>query len=242
MNKLTLNLNKTVYVFFGNSKNEIKPDLEISNITLKKAKIAKFLGLWLDEDLNWNTHITKLINKIKRNMHLLQVPKNLFNEHALKTIYHAHIQSHINYGLLIWGTMMTKDKLQQLQLIQDKCISLIIKTDTLEHKYNKLKINKLSEQIKLQEIKVGYRLVNKLLPNKISQQILSDSNKKSLVKTHNYNTRSKMIPNLPKVTKTMYLNSYLYQCTKQFMLLPLKLRNKPTLSYFLTNYKHNYGT
>ena len=46
----------------------------------------------------------------------------------------------------------------------------------------KLKINNLTEQIKLQEIKVGYRLVNNLLPNKISQQILSDSNKKSLVK------------------------------------------------------------
>ena len=168
-NKLTLNLNKTVYVFFGNSKNEVKPDLEISNITLKPSKIAKFLGLWLDEDLNWNTHITKLINKIKRNMHLLQVPKNLFNEQALKIIYHAHIQSHINYGLLIWGTMMTKDKLQRLQLIQDKCISLIIKTGALEHRYKKLKINKLSEQIKLQEIKVGYRLVNNLLPNKISQ-------------------------------------------------------------------------
>ena len=175
-------------------------------------------------------------------MHLLQVPKNLFNEHALKIIYHSHIQSHINYGLLIWGTMMTKDKLQRLQLIQDKCINLITKIGTLEHKYKKLKINKLTEQIKQQEIKVGYRLVNKLLPNKISQQILSNSNKKSLVKTHSYNTRSKMIPNLPKVNKTMYLNSYLYQCIKQFMLLPLKLRNKPTLSSFLTNYKHDYRT
>ena len=241
-NKLTLNLDKTVYIYFGNSRNESKPDLYIDSTTLKPAATAKFLGLWLDEDLNWNTHVTKLINKLKRNLHLLQMPKNLFNEQALKTIYHAHIQSHINYGLLIWGTMITKDKLQRLQLIQDRCIKLIAKTGTLTNKYKKLKIKKLTEQIKLQEIKVGYRLVNNLLPNKISQQILSDSNKKSLVKKHNYNTRSKMIPNLPKVNKTVYLNSYLYQCTKQFMLLPIKLRNKPTLSSFLTNYKHDYWT
>ena len=240
-NKLTLNLSKTVYIFFGNNKTEVKPNLEINNRILKPVRVAKFLGLWLDEDLNWNTHITKLINKIKRNMHLLQVPKNLFNEHALKTIYHAHIQSHLNYGLLIWGSMITKDKLQCLQLIQDKCINLITKTDTLDHKYKKLRIKKLPKQIKLQEIKVGYRLVNNLLPNKISQQILSDSNKKSLVKTHSYNTRSKKIPNLPKVNKTVYLNSYLYQCIEQFMLLPVKLRNKSTLSSFLTNYKNNYG-
>ena len=100
-NKLTLNLDKTAYIYFGNSRNESKPDLDIDSTTLKPAATAKFLGLWLDEDLNWNTHVTKLINKLKRNLHLLQVPKNLFNEQALKTIYHAHIQSHINYGLLI---------------------------------------------------------------------------------------------------------------------------------------------
>ena len=52
-------------------KNTIKPELVINNTTLK------FLGMWLDEDLNWNSHITKLINKIKRNMHLLKVPKEL---------------------------------------------------------------------------------------------------------------------------------------------------------------------
>ena len=242
VNKLTLNLEKTVHVFFGNDKNTIKPELVINNTTLKPVKVAKFLGMWLDEDLNWNSHITKLLNKLKRNMHLLRVPKNLFNEHALKTIYHAHIQSHINYGLLIWGTMMTKDKVNRLQKVQDKCISLINNTEKLELTYKRLRINNISDQIKLQEVKVGYRLVNKLLPNKISQQILSDSNKKSLVKTHTYNTRGKMIPNLPKVIKTSNINSYLYQCTKQFMLLPLKLRNMPSLSSFLTNYKRDYGT
>ena len=44
---------------------------------------------------------------------------------------------------------------------------------------------------KMHKIEVGYRLRNKLLPNKISQQLQSDSNKKSLLKTHTYNTRGK---------------------------------------------------
>ena len=35
--------------------------------------------------------------------------------------------------------MVTKDKLQRLQLIQDKCIRLIAKTGTLENKYKKTK-------------------------------------------------------------------------------------------------------
>ena len=42
VNKLTLNFDKTVYVFFGNSRNESKPVLEIDNTTLKPVAIAKF--------------------------------------------------------------------------------------------------------------------------------------------------------------------------------------------------------
>ena len=241
-NKLTLNLEKTVYIFFGSNKNVKKPSLEINKLVPRPSENAKFLGMWIDENLNWNTHITRLINKIKRNIHLLKVPRNLFNEQALKMIYHSHIQSHINYGLILWGTMTTKDNLNRVQSVQNKCVNLKIKSSNINTSYEKLKISKINELIKYQEIKVGYRLINKLLPNKISQQLLCDSNKKSLSKQHHYNTRGKKIPNLPKATKSTYINSYLYQCIKQFMLLPFKIRNMPTLSSFLSNYKKNYRT
>ena len=85
-NKLTLNVGKTVYMFFGNSKCNSKPNLEINQITLEPLGYTKFLGMWVDENLNWNIHINKLINKIKRNMHLLRMPKNLFDERTLTLI------------------------------------------------------------------------------------------------------------------------------------------------------------
>ena len=154
-------------------------------------------------------------------MHLLKTPRNLFNEKTLKLIYHVHIQSHIDYGLVLWGTMTTKDNLNRMQSIQS------------------IQINEL---IKLQEIKIGYRLLNKLLPNKISQQLQCDSNHKSLIKAHPYNTRRKNIPNLPKVVRMNYINSYLYQSIKQFMLLPLNLQNMPSISSFIANYKRIYWT
>ena len=49
--------------------------------------------------------LINLITRIKRSMHLLRTPKHLFNEKILKLIYHAHIQSHIDYGLILWGSM-----------------------------------------------------------------------------------------------------------------------------------------
>ena len=126
-----------------------RPELEIDNITFKPVENNKFLGMWVDENLNWNAHITKLINKIKRNMHLPRVPKNLFSKRTLKLIYHAHIQSHFDYGLILWGTMTTKDKLNRLQTIQNKCISLISKNRDIESAFNRLNIYKINDLIKL---------------------------------------------------------------------------------------------
>ena len=120
------------------------------------------------------------------------------------------------------------------------CIEIISKNKNIEDSFKKLKIAKINELIKLQEIKIGYRLLNKLLPNKISQQLQCDPNQKSLIKVHSYNTRRKNIPNLPKVSRMNYINSYLYQSIKQFMLLLINLQNMPSISSFLTNYKHIY--
>ena len=147
--------------------------------------------------------------------------------------HHAHIQSHIDYGLVLQGSMTTKDNLNRMQSIQNKCIEIISRNKNVEDSFKKLKIAKINELIKLQQIKIGYRLLNKLLPNKISQQLQCDSNQKSLIKAHPYNTRRNNIPNLPKVTRINYINSYLYKSIKQFMLLPLNLQNMPSI----TNYK-----
>ena len=75
--------------------------------------------------------------------------------------------------------MTTKDNLNRIQLIQNKCIEIISKNKNIESSFKKLKIAKINELIKLQEIKIGYRLLNKQLPNKISQQLQCDPNPKA---------------------------------------------------------------
>ena len=133
-------------------------------------------------------------------MHLLRTPKHLLNEKTLKLIHHAHIQSHSDYGLILWGSMTTQNNLLRVQSVQNKCVEIISRNKSTELNYKKLKILKIKELIKIQEIKVGYRLINNMLPNKISQQLQSDSERKSLTKTHTYNTRGKN-PEPPKSVK-----------------------------------------
>ena len=77
-NKLTLNLNKTVVMIFG-IKTPKEYKMEIDNHTLPVVMATKFLGIWIDSELNWKVHYNKLIVKLLQNMHMLRLCKNQFN-------------------------------------------------------------------------------------------------------------------------------------------------------------------
>ena len=60
-NKLTLNLSKMVYLFFEHkSHTNTDLDLTLNGITIPRKRHTKFLGVWVDDQLNWKTHMLKL--------------------------------------------------------------------------------------------------------------------------------------------------------------------------------------
>ena len=179
---------------FG-TRNEKLESIELSGETIYHSKHTKFLGLWIDEKLNWSHHCNNLITKLKRNLALVRNTKNLFNQTTLKLIYHAHIQTHINYGLVVWGGMISNEMLNRLQRIQSKCLKYINKGTCQPHE---LKLLSVKQLVQLEHAKLGYRLQNKLLPKKIIQIIATDSSNKSLEKTHKYHTRNKNKTESPK--------------------------------------------
>ena len=235
-NKLTVNINKTVFMSFG-PKNDKLASINLSGEIINHSEHTKFLGLWIDDKLNWNKHCNTLINKLKRNQTLIRTTKNLFNQSTLKLIYHAHIQSHINYGLVIWGGMVNKETLNRIQRIQTKCLKQIKNSIKYPHE---LKILDINQQIKLEHAKLGYRLQNKLLPMKIMNIITTDSSNKSLEKIHKYNTRNKNKLYLPKIKNKLYRNSFLYQANKEIMLLPKIKPSKVSYSTFIKSVKNHF--
>ena len=102
VNKLTLNIDKTVCLLFQKQGHSDEIQIKVDKITIKNTHETKFLGIWLDEHLNWTTHIQKLILKLTRNTNLLKFNQNLMPTHTKKLVYHSHIASHLHYGLLLW--------------------------------------------------------------------------------------------------------------------------------------------
>ena len=99
-----------------------KITLEINHTQITNTKDVKFLGMWINEYLNWQSHIAKLTLKLTRNLNLLKYSQNLMPTNTKKLIYHAHIGSHLQYGILLWGNGATNEQLNKLQKIQNKCL------------------------------------------------------------------------------------------------------------------------
>ena len=67
VNKLTLNIEKTVCLLFQKQGQTKEIAIKVDNTIIHNTKETKFLGMWLDEDLKWTTHIQKLILKLTSN-------------------------------------------------------------------------------------------------------------------------------------------------------------------------------
>ena len=65
-NGLALNLKKTKYMLFSRQNIELPDEFKILNKKIDRVKEVRFLGVIVDEKLNWSAHIKTLKGKMSR--------------------------------------------------------------------------------------------------------------------------------------------------------------------------------
>ena len=88
-NKLTLNETKTFFSIFHARNKFVPPDLQdirIDNMVVKRTQSAKYIGLIIDELLNWKDHVNTLIKSLLKYFGIFNNIKNGISEKNCKTI------------------------------------------------------------------------------------------------------------------------------------------------------------
>ena len=129
-NKLSMNVAKTVCVLFQKDPTPKTLTLNVDGIEIHSVKEVKFLGMWLDTQLNWSNHIEKLIIKISRNSNLIKYNKNTMPRETKLLIHHSHVMSHIQYGLILWGNSASSAQINRIQRILNRCERFITHKQT----------------------------------------------------------------------------------------------------------------
>ena len=164
-NKLSLKLCKTVLLKFWPDNNAF--EINVNGIWLQNEKYTKFLGIFVDDTLSWKEHANKVINRVHVNRKLLSNSKNLLSANALRNVYHAHIYSHLTYGLVVWGSMLDNIDRNTIYKAQKQCVQIITHSKQTAHTdplFKKLNMLHFPDLIRLELVKLGYRLTNRLVP------------------------------------------------------------------------------
>ena len=99
--KLALNLDKTVQLIFG--KSAFNPcSMFAFNIIVKNNSSCKYLGIIIDTKLCFQTHITKLIQKLTRHCGIISKLRHYTPRKVLR-FYRSNINPVLQYGVLIYG-------------------------------------------------------------------------------------------------------------------------------------------
>ena len=104
-NRLTLNLKKTEYVYFGGpgGHRESPGGLEIGGEQVRRVEGARFLGVWVDECLGWTGHIEKVRKKVGQLLGVLGRAGSVLGGRSLLSLYNGLVLPHLQYCLMVWG-------------------------------------------------------------------------------------------------------------------------------------------
>ena len=132
-NKLCINSKKTHELIFypKNVRMEIQ-NLFINQDSVKISSNCKFLGIFIDSKLGFETHIRHICSKLSRAVGAMFRVRKLVPHSAMMNIYYTLFYPHLIYCNLVWsGT--SQIYLNQIFLLQKKAVRIICNESYLAH-------------------------------------------------------------------------------------------------------------
>ena len=206
-NKLSLNVSKTKFMLFHNYQ-KVLPDTTVPKLKIHDSEIERltefdFLGLTINEYLDWTSHSNKIAHKISRTLGVMNRLKHELPYNALKMIYNSLILSHMQFNITAWGYDVNRIfKLQKRALRIMTCSKYNAHTDPI---LKKLKLLKIQDIFNVQNLKIYYKYKIAKLPQYFMTMFTINAD------IHPYGTRqsSHLHHGITRTTKAMKCIRYL---------------------------------
>ena len=149
--KLSLHPLKTKFVIFSNSTVVRQMDLSLvinfnnhdEDDQLKISRVerilhnsefpaVRFLGVYFDPLLYFNSHIKIITSKLSRALYMLRTSKNFLTIKARKVIYYSLFHCHLIYCLPIWSCSTTNN-IKGIITMQKKAIRIVSGSSYITH-------------------------------------------------------------------------------------------------------------
>ena len=166
-NKLSLNIKKTKYMVFHTARRKITyPNLILNGVSIDRVTQFNFLGLIINSQLTWISHIQHISCKISKIIGVMYRLKHTYPQSVLLLLYNTLIVAHFNYCLLIWGSKIVLD--HPIHKLQKRALRIIMNSDYVAHSEplcKELSLLKVTDMFMVSLWKFYYKLMNNSLPH-----------------------------------------------------------------------------
>jgi hypothetical protein len=232
-NKLSLNIGKTNYVLFY--QRHVSTDLEINigGHEITRKKYFRFLGITIDENLEWSEHIQNCTAKMSSSLYALNSAKKYLASDNLLMLYNALIYPYISYGILLWGSgfQMYTNKIIVLQKKAVRAIAHLPYNSHTDSIFQKYKILRFKDIYTLYLGKYMYLQINKMLPIPLLRHFSQCQD------VHSYDTRQKHCLHKQNRRTALVSKSFIYQGPDYWNMLPKEIKNSMTIKSFNAQHK-----
>jgi len=113
---LFLNLDKTHFIQFNNKgKCPSTAQIKYEDKQISIANETKFLGLYINNNLSWKTHIESMKSKLSSACYAVRSVKPYVTTYTLKLVYDSNFHSVMIFSLLFWWNSPYSIKIFRLQ-------------------------------------------------------------------------------------------------------------------------------
>ena len=125
-NKISLNASKTKLIIFRHPNKTVNYNLKvkIDGKKLLPSTHVKYLGIIIDQHLNWSYHTDYISAKLSRSVGMLSKIRHYVNVHTLRMIYYGIFSSTLTYAAQIWGQIQNQH-INRVIKLQDRAIRII---------------------------------------------------------------------------------------------------------------------
>ena len=202
-----------------------------NQVSLQRSHATKFLGMQIDENLNWQLHVSHLTRVITvLNGWFFRI-RDFIPVQYRRSLYYAYIHSRLSYGISLYGSA-SACVLKPLQVAQNRCLRTLqfkpldTRLHVLYNEYNTMPIKRMHKLSWLKTIHTSIHLPE-TVPHNIREMFLTDHH-------HAYFTRN-------SVNNTLFRyfngnnckNNYVYDAITIYKNLPTHIKTCSNTSMFM---------
>ena len=205
--RLKLNRTKTKYMVIGDSNSNNTYNIEIDGEIIERVNIMKYLGVKIDDKLNFKEHCEYIVAKMSKKVNFLRRIRNRLDLNSSLLLFNALIVPHVDFCSSILF-MLNETQLRTIQLIQNRAMRIILncpRDTSVERMHRQTSLLSVRQRIYYNVLLLMFKATKNLLPSYITSQLTY------VADVQPYALRSNTCLRLPQLLTNKGHKSFLYR-------------------------------